>query len=274
MEKTKTAEQYIKELEWRSSALYYTLQRVHNTIGVIPRTLTAEIEERLKGGPLPEASAPLPPSPEPPVATTGLKCIDPLIPCIIKHPELYTGSVCGKCYQSPPYGTKDCPMESSQPIQGAVTSPEETQLQKYYDGLTKNYGKTQPYHYNGPKCVAGCKNFAHYETKHHPDCPFYKGSLSEQFDNLKRELEVKASTEQEASQFIQPSLPVLQLKEKIEEIIDACSPDIPEDADALTAAEIFNSSLNKIMVTALRLARLSESLSSSLPASSPEEKKQ
>lgn len=73
MEKTKTAEQYIKELEWRSSALYYTLQRVHNTIGVIPRTLTAEIEERLKGGPLPEASAPLPPSPEPPVATTGLK---------------------------------------------------------------------------------------------------------------------------------------------------------------------------------------------------------
>jgi hypothetical protein len=54
--------------------------------------------------------------------------------------------------------------------------------EQYWNDLTKNYGKTQPYQYNGRKCVAGCKNFDHYETKHHPDCPFYKGSLSEMYD--------------------------------------------------------------------------------------------
>jgi hypothetical protein len=44
----------------------------------------------------------------------------------------------------------------------------------------------EPESQRGPKCVAGCKNFSHYETKHHKDCPFYSGSLSEQYDKLRQ----------------------------------------------------------------------------------------
>lgn len=53
---------------------------------------------------------------------------------------------------------------------------------KYYKGLTHNYGRTPEYQFNGDKCVSGCKYYAHYETKHHKDCPFYKNSLSEKYD--------------------------------------------------------------------------------------------
>ena len=51
-----------------------------------------------------------------------------------------------------------------------------------------NWGKTQDYHYTGEKCVAGCKRFSHYETKHHPDCPFYKDSLSKTYDQLQQRI--------------------------------------------------------------------------------------
>lgn len=34
------------------------------------------------------------------------------------------------------------------------------------------------------KCIAGCKVYHGGERKHHVDCPFYKGSLSEYYDNL------------------------------------------------------------------------------------------
>ena len=53
---------------------------------------------------------------------------------------------------------------------------------QYAKGLAQNLGKVQPYHYSGPRCVPGCKNFAAYETKHHKDCPYYSGSLSEKQD--------------------------------------------------------------------------------------------
>ena len=59
---------------------------------------------------------------------------------------------------------------------------------QYADNLTKNLGKTQPYHFEGDKCAAGCKNFSHYETKHHKNCPFYKGSLSEKMDIAESQL--------------------------------------------------------------------------------------
>lgn len=59
-----------------------------------------------------------------------------------------------------------------------------TDEQQYQKGLMQNLGKTQPYHYTGPKCVPGCKSFTNYETKHHVDCPFYPGSLSEIYDSL------------------------------------------------------------------------------------------
>lgn len=38
------------------------------------------------------------------------------------------------------------------------------------------------------KCVAGCTHFTGGEIRHHKDCPYYKESLSEMMDNLKREL--------------------------------------------------------------------------------------
>lgn len=35
-----------------------------------------------------------------------------------------------------------------------------------------------------PKCVMGCKSFTGGELLHHPDCPFYKGSISERYNKL------------------------------------------------------------------------------------------
>lgn len=32
-------------------------------------------------------------------------------------------------------------------------------------------------------CEAGCKSFTGGELKHHPDCRYYKGSMSEQLDS-------------------------------------------------------------------------------------------
>ncbi len=55
---------------------------------------------------------------------------------------------------------------------------------EYYNQLMKNVGRTPPYQFKGEKCVAGCHYFSHYETKHHQDCPFYPGSLSEKYDQI------------------------------------------------------------------------------------------
>ena len=57
---------------------------------------------------------------------------------------------------------------------------------EYYNQLSKNLGKTQPYHFTGKKCVTGCKRFHGYETKHHKDCPFYPNSLSEKYDKIEQ----------------------------------------------------------------------------------------
>lgn len=55
---------------------------------------------------------------------------------------------------------------------------------EYQNQLTKKLGTFTEYQYTGPKCVAGCKRFTAYETKHHPDCPYYPNSLSEKYDRL------------------------------------------------------------------------------------------
>ena len=58
---------------------------------------------------------------------------------------------------------------------------------EYYNQLMKKLGRSPEYHYTSDKCVAGCKNFSHYETKHHPDCPFYPESLSKTYDGIQQE---------------------------------------------------------------------------------------
>ncbi len=73
---------------------------------------------------------------------------------------------------------------ASQPCEKSVVENPE-----YYNQLSKNFGKTQPYHFKGEKCVSGCKRFTAYETKHHPDCPFYPNSLSEQYDKISQPCE-------------------------------------------------------------------------------------
>jgi hypothetical protein len=35
------------------------------------------------------------------------------------------------------------------------------------------------------KCLAGCKKFHGGEIQHHKDCPYYEGSLSQMYDDLK-----------------------------------------------------------------------------------------
>lgn len=79
---------------------------------------------------------------------------------------------------------ENCKMiqEMATPQQPSLPSGVQTRPDEYYNQLTKNLGKTLPYQYSGLKCVTGCKNYAHYETHHHKDCPFYKNSLSERLD--------------------------------------------------------------------------------------------
>lgn len=69
-------------------------------------------------------------------------------------------------------------------IEAAEFAKANTGSDEYWNGLTRTgYGRT-PYSYQGERCVAGCKRFAHYETKHHPDCPFYPNSLSKIYDAI------------------------------------------------------------------------------------------
>ena len=39
------------------------------------------------------------------------------------------------------------------------------------------------------KCIAGCKVFTGNERYHHKDCPYYPGSMSELFDEMKAQLQ-------------------------------------------------------------------------------------
>jgi hypothetical protein len=70
------------------------------------------------------------------------------------------------------------PLQQSQPAESGEGE------RVYAHGLSRKYGRTPEYQYNGPKCVPGCKHYAHYETKHHKDCPFYPNSLSEYYDKI------------------------------------------------------------------------------------------
>lgn len=129
-------------------------------------------------------------------------------------------------------------LESSQPIQGAVTSPEgETaeEILNEYPQYTRDYlglNHLHPPMYISVKCAA-------------------------------------EAAREYASQFIQPSLPVLQLKEKIEEEINLCRRIIDDKTTNGHSRTWFIDRKNAYKQV---LSWLSESLSSSLPASSPEEK--
>lgn len=41
------------------------------------------------------------------------------------------------------------------------------------------------------KCIPGCKSFTGGEIRHHKDCPYYKGSLSEKYDSIDNRIDWK-----------------------------------------------------------------------------------
>ena len=88
---------------------------------------------------------------------------------------------------------------------------------QYAKGLAQNLGKVQPYHYSGPRCVPGCKNFAAYETKHHKDCPYYSGSLSEKQDEEIARL--KEDVLKSALEFVRNLIPVASRTEQLSHVI-------------------------------------------------------
>ena len=46
-------------------------------------------------------------------------------------------------------------------------------------------------------CVTGCKSYYGGEKKHHEDCPYYEGSLSQRYDKMEKQLALNSMDHEE-----------------------------------------------------------------------------